>query len=176
MSMARRATRRWLVLAYWTFTLALIGIPLALSGGYDTVLGFLSFRLILFWWCLLGLLGGDGRSRPVRAFQGKTPEDRERLDTAYMTAEDIAWREQRERETRLDERDVNLRNAAHFKSYSFMRGYAVFVVLILVFLNSGHLSSASWLREPLLWFLLNVFLCLPQTMILWTEPDMEEAR
>jgi len=54
-----------------------------------------------------------------------------------------------------------------------MRKSAFFVIFALIALGIPRLSRLEFLREPLLWLLLVVFLSLPQTLILWTEPDME---
>jgi len=177
-SLARRKTRRRLVVGYWAFVLLLVGCASPIVFKHPTVFGVRAWVCINLIVGLTGFLGGNDRGGAVRAFQGRTAgERRTPPDYSFMTVEDVAAKivakEQAEKECRLDERDTNLRNAAHFKAYVFMRKSAFFVIFALIALGIPRLSRLEFLREPLLWLLLVVFLSLPQTLILWTEPDME---
>lgn len=70
-----------------------------------------------------------------------------------------------------DERDIAVRNAAHYHAYYVIAIYALFACLYLVFSGMN--------RVPLLVLLpIGVFgPTLPQAVILWTEADVpEEAR
>ena len=44
-------------------------------------------------------------------------------------------------------------------------------------IHIGHfLGPGSPLREPLIWMAMLVIFNLPQSMLLWNEPDMEEMQ
>jgi hypothetical protein len=171
--LARRRTRRWLVIGFWTLALSLI-LPISPRiGPGGTILGLPSWWSIYFFVALIGFLGGNRDGGAVRAFEGRTPDKSKMANDTFMTPEDIAERKRRESEIRLDERDVNLRNAAHYKAYSALRW-----IIFLVF----PFTAAPPPREPLFlrpFLLLTLFLVvwsLPQTLILWSEPDMEERQ
>ena len=76
----------------------------------------------------------------------------------------------------MDEREINLRDHFHFVAYSIARNMVLLLFVLCCFLdvlNQELLRQAS----PLLLFLLTITLwSLPQSIILWTEPDMEEAQ
>jgi hypothetical protein len=169
--LARRQTRRLLVIGYWTVALSLVLVVSLLTGRDGTVFG-LPFISLLYLSVLLmvGLLGGDGKRGAVRAFEGRTSEGQVAADYTYMTPEDIAERKRREIEIRLDERDVNLRNTAHYKAYSALRWI---IFLVFVFTAFPLPREPFFLRPFLLSTLFLVVWSLPQTIILWTEPDME---
>jgi len=72
----------------------------------------------------------------------------------------------------MDERESSQRDHIHYVAYSIARTLMVFIFAfycLLGFWNQELLRQAG----PLLFFLLTIALwSLPQTMILWTEPDM----
>jgi hypothetical protein len=172
-SLVRRRTRRWLVLSYWTIILLLVGVLTQTIGKESTVFG---MPLFWFFWpvgILTGLLGGTRPNGAIRAFQGRSAEERSPIDYSFMTPYDIAEQKQRDNELRLDERDVNLRNAVHYQAYSAVR----WIALIAFFASGPPLAHEPVaLRRFLLLLFFLVIWSLPQTLILWTEPDMEEEQ
>jgi len=169
-SLARRQARRWLVLGFWAVNLSLAVVVSLLTGKYGA-----SYWLLYSWQLislplLTGLLGGEGKRGAVRAFEGCTSEEQAATDNTYMTPEDIAERKRRESKLRLDERDVNMRNAAHYKAYSALRWF-IFVAFPVMAVPPPR--EWLFLRSILLLTLFLAVWCLPQTLILWTEPDME---
>lgn len=171
--LARRRTRRWLVLGFWAVNLSLVAVVSLLTGKDGTFLWLLYSWQFITLLLLTGLLGGDGRRGAVRAFEGPTTEEQAAADNTCMTPEDIAERKRREIEIRLDERDVKMRNAAHYKAYSALRWIILVAFPFMVASPPGELFS---LRRFLLLTLFLVVWGLPQTLILWTEPDMEEPQ
>ena len=173
-SMTKRHTRRLLVVGYWSVVLTLIGIvllSLRTSGTFFGMPAEWPFMLIVV--LMAGLLGGYGNLGLVRAFDGRSSEDRMLVDYSFMALSDIAARKEAEKETRLDERERNLRNAAHYKAYSAVRW--VGFVCFFAFMPQQARMTVS-LREAFLSLLFLGIWGLPQTIILWTEPDMEEPQ
>ena len=72
----------------------------------------------------------------------------------------------------LDERTIRLRNAAHYEAYKIVR-ILVFVVPLLILCFSTIWRSVSWLGAPIGLILALLALNLPQSLILWFEPDLE---
>jgi len=76
----------------------------------------------------------------------------------------------------LDEREIRVRDRVHFVAYTVSRWFALLLFAAYALLST---LNVSWLARigPLFFFLLALMLwSLPQTLILWTEPDMEEVR
>ena len=76
-------------------------------------------------------------------------------------------------DARLDERETGERDRIHFLAYRIALVLALMMGLIL-FLMSGY--SFQWMNRLALVFffaLTMILLGLPQTIILWIEPDME---
>lgn len=168
--LTRRRTRRWLVLGVWTLIFLLIGVTSPMIGTDRTIFGVPSWWSTWFFVALIGLLGGIREGGAVREFRGRTSERQSQSDNTYMTPADIAERKRRENENRLDERDVNLRNAVHYNAYSALR-WITFIVLPFSMVPLTGVSLLLHRSLPLILFL--VVWGLPQTILLWTEPDME---
>jgi hypothetical protein len=79
-------------------------------------------------------------------------------------------------EAPLDERETGERDRMHFLAYTLTRWFAL---LLLAIYGLVAINFPAALRQ-----IGSIFLCLltlslwslPQTLILWTEPDMEEAQ
>lgn len=73
----------------------------------------------------------------------------------------------------VDERDIRVRDHAHYSAFSFMRAAGFLCTLLLV---AVFVLRRQWL-VPLMAFLLYpayaLIMSLPQAIILWTEPDMD---
>jgi hypothetical protein len=78
----------------------------------------------------------------------------------------------RESEDRpMDERDKYLSYRANAHAYAVLQLLLSLGVLWLMWMESTGLAA---LRVPLLWLLYIAAVSLPQSMILWSEPDIEE--
>jgi hypothetical protein len=74
----------------------------------------------------------------------------------------------------LDERELSLHYRMHTKAYNLLQ---IFVPVGVLLLTPSEIRGSAWLisaRIPMLWLLAMVVTSLPQSMILWSEPDMEE--
>ncbi|MGA3082390.1 MAG: hypothetical protein ABSD44_13635 [Terracidiphilus sp.] len=79
----------------------------------------------------------------------------------------------------FDERDIRLRNAAHFEAYRIFRVIIVIIVpltMVVVIVFGTFWSHYQRLSVPLLSLLWFLVFSLPQSLILWFEPDMEEPQ
>jgi hypothetical protein len=173
-SLASRSNRRWLVLGYWLIVvLAAAGAAswfhYLASQPVRPKIGFIPAictGLCVGW--LLTALGGMGGKGPVSSFEPPSPSWRElwRAARGWQGRKGI-WEEA------LDERDIRLCNAAHYEAYKVVRFIALFVPVLIVLFGT-ILRKQMWLTPSVGLVLLLVVFNLPQTLILWWEPDMEE--
>ena len=170
--LARRRTRRWLVVGFWVLLIAVAALFPLLLRIYAKSFVLPAELTLLFAFFLTTLLGGDGQKGIVRDFHGRTPEEGP-ADYTFMTPEDIAAHKQADKENRLDEREVNRRNAVHYKAYSALNWIAVPLVLVAV--ADRSLGLVDFGQSMILLFLF-IIQALPQSILLWTEPDMEEPQ
>lgn len=76
-----------------------------------------------------------------------------------------------------DEREVAVRNAAHFEAYRALAVYSIAIWVASPIFISLTASTAVRGLQLLIMPLLAMALTLPQAVVLWTEPDVpEEAR
>lgn len=155
-SMASKTNRRWLVLCCYAVLLTLIllvfsSISFAVRYVLTVVMTFAlsSVQLVIFYKLakdtVLPLKDdyqpiGLGLSRNVRPYISK-----------------------------LDERQVAVRNAAYYKAYRIVAAYLLLMPIILTILITPlnkNLLGIYWLS------IFVVIYTLPQAVILWTEPDV----
>ena len=74
----------------------------------------------------------------------------------------------------FDERGIRLRNAAHFEAYRIFRMIIAPVAIVTAILFCTVWSHYQSLAAPLFLLLWCLVFSLPQSLILWWEPDMEE--
>jgi hypothetical protein len=173
--LARRRTRRWMVVGYWALVLALLGLVAVSSTGHHRLFSNLSFVFVWLLVLVAQLLGGTGTGGPVRDFEGRPAKGPMLIDNTIKTLIDSTNRDWQKEDRRLDERDIRERNAAHYKAYRIVVVFIALTSIALVYLENPDLAWLSCLRMPVLWLLLIVAFSLPQTLILWSEPDMEPA-
>jgi hypothetical protein len=76
-----------------------------------------------------------------------------------------------------DERQVAIRNAAHYQAFRFLIFYCSVFCVAFLFLNDLNSATVHRLMMALALLLLFVVWTLPPAIVLWTEPDIpEEAR
>jgi len=156
----KRPARRWLVVAYWAIILLFIGTLSAVSQrqGSDRVDG----AFFWFWWTLIMF---PLFLRSIVTFSTRGSD----LHTLVKPAESGRGVEPRP----LDERELGLHYRMHTKAYYILQ---IFIPVGVLLLTPPEIHRSAWLvfaRIPLLWLLSMVVTSLPQTLILWTEPDME---
>ena len=178
-STARRRTRRLIVVAYWIVALCVFGIVQwkeVLLPGHLGALGLLfPLQAIIFLPAVLGGVRAGGIVKPFRGARWVPSPQRDEAQTLFgprrpligsMTAADLE----------LDERDLRDRDRTHFYAYTAAR-WLVLVFLAMqvgaVFLNPVWLLRAG---NAAFFLLALVIWSLPQSMILWTEPDMEQPQ
>jgi len=155
----KRRTRRRVVMAYWAAVLAFVGAIAFILRRHGSLAG--DIRLFWLFWAvttvpmmLRTLLSSFSRgSKPQTLLQPAKP-DRESEDRP------------------MDERDKYLSYRANAHAYVVLQLLLSLGVLWLMWMESTGLSA---LRVPLLWLLYIAAVSLPQSIILWTEPDMDES-
>jgi hypothetical protein len=176
-SLATRRNRRMLVVGYWL----IVALAATVAPGWFRYIGNLATRSVpglIFAICtgagvgwLLTALGGMGGKGPVSNFE--PPE------TSWTQLWRVArgWRGRKgpSELTALDERDIRLCNAAHYEAYKAVRLIAL-VVPILIILFGTILRRHLWLASSAILVLVLVVFNLPQSLILWWEPDIKETQ
>jgi hypothetical protein len=165
-SLARRSRRRTLVAGFWIMGFSFAVFAPFLFRGHPRQFSWVFLPFL----AQAALLGGEGRKGLVRDFHGHTP-DNEPVDYSFMTPEDIAARKEAEKQNRLDEREARARDAAHYKAFELLR-WSVPLVAFAAF--TEPFIGFAYVRQALLLLVVLVIQALPQSILLWTEPDMEE--
>jgi hypothetical protein len=111
-------------------------------------------------------------TRPVFLQEGPPPQSR--IDRWF-------WRRApRMKDLQSDERDEIRRDRAHYLAYKVMSGFVAILFLLLYFIKERPFLGS--IAVPFDWALGTALLAvllaqtLPQAILLWTEPDMEEER
>jgi hypothetical protein len=176
--MAPQNHRRALVaLIYGTLAIFMAG--LYWLDGWRTTGYYLVFATFLINRLLLGGYNFGGLIKP---FSGKPPARPEQAPPFLLLALRVYEPGPARSEYRSDERELAQRDRAHYQAYQ-----ALASVLAILWLLSGWSAFAphllTWLpvAPALLVFgvvlaSVVVALTLPQAILLWTEPDMEEAQ
>jgi len=176
-STARRSTRRLVVVAYWLVALGVFGLiqwKLAFHSNYPvpTWMELLfPLQVIVFLPALLGGVRAGGFVKPFRGVKWAPMQERDDTQTLFgptrpvinsMTAADI----------HLDERERRQRDSVHFAAYTCARWFAL-GLLILEF--GAAAAGPEWMMRAgnaAFYLLALVLWSLPQTLILWNEPDV----
>ena len=177
-SMAQRNRRR-IVVAVIYGLLATLLIGSYLIGSWRAASPYLIWAVILA--CRL-FLGGYTPGGLVKPFNGKAPRNSERPPNVLALqlrvypvlpgADGEAYRN--------DERELRQRDNAHYRAYQVL-GISLIVPWFIcsVFgdpkLFGWSAATVNHLCAVLLLAILALFLTLPQAILLWTEPDMEES-
>lgn len=169
--LAKRSTRRNLLVAFWIVVAAAtiltgLGADNRLHWFPDTSIGAaegLGGGLLVYMMTILAI-------GHVVDFEGKDPRARTPfqlvngfIDGALLVGDSTP--------ARIDERDAIIRNKAHFSAFRIMRSFALWGVLI--FNIPSMLQHHPWLSAPIAFLMFMILMYLPQTLVLWTEPDME---
>ena len=159
----KRLARRWLVIGYWVFVLSFIGTLAVVSRSQSP--NFINQAFFWFWWTLIIF--------PIYLRIIVTSSTRgSNLQTLMKHAESGHGVIPRP----LDERELSLHYRMHTKAYYILQ---IFIPVGVLLLTPPEIHRNAWLvsaRIPLLWLLSFVVTSLPQSMILWSEPDMEEEQ
>ncbi len=157
----KRPARRRLVIAYWLGVLVFIGTLSTVSQRHEP--RHVDGVFFSFWWTLILL------PMLLRAFTTFSTHGNN-LQTLMKPAEGGRGFVPRQ----LDERERSLNNRMHTKAYYLLQ---ILIPAVVLLLTPPETYRSAWLvsfRVPLLWLLSMLVTSLPQTMILWTEPNSEE--
>jgi hypothetical protein len=168
-SMARRGSRRRLVVVTYAILLALMAVMIVVSrlAPRWPVAGFASsFAFILAFIVVFSRIFGRLAKDMVLPL----------MRVGEITSLGLTSRPRRD-EDGLDERELAVRNAAYFTAYRAVAVYSIIAWMALIYSLKLGASLALLL---VLWLFLPLFtmiFTLPPAVILWTEPDVpEEAR
>jgi hypothetical protein len=176
LDMAARVHRRALVLSIYAGLSVLMAALWSVdrwhtSGVYMIFATFLVNRLFL---------GGYNSGGLIKPFSGKAPWRSPYRETPFlMLALRVYQPLPGENEYRSDEREMHLRNRAHYQAYKVLT-----IALTLLWLLADWKMKVprllAWMHvsvDGLLYALVLMAivaaLTLPQAILLWTEPDME---
>jgi hypothetical protein len=162
-SMARRDSRRRLVVVTYAILLAMMAVMIVVSrwGPRTRAVGFAWLFILAFTvasWLIFGTVAKYAVLPQTRGGEitslGLTPRRRSECD--------------------LDERELAVRNAAYFTAYRAVAVYSIVAWMALIY---SLKLSASIALSLVLWLFLPLFtmiFTLPQAVILWREPDVPE--
>ncbi|HVZ82826.1 MAG TPA: hypothetical protein VG893_04065 [Terracidiphilus sp.] len=177
-SMRSRRQRRRLLVGYWLAMPLLaaaasflysrmhsdvnqMGALLAIGGLYGTALVF---------------LGGAAHLGPMPDFNGDPAPAPRWVPLAVadrLLSRSAAGTGSQQDSAALDERDLYLRDAAHYTAYRILRE-CLLPVLIAAFVFFQYIHPHhEYVAVPVYACLVLVIFNLPQSLILWHEPDME---
>lgn len=165
---AKRRNRRWYVAFYWGFIVpadAFVVGHIFARAHQEWIFYVAAVVMVLNLWTMsrFGLKPmGPLAVRP-------DPETLRELRGAAETREIMAdWT--------FDEREARERDRAVFRAYRWMLSFSFLWFAALTIAEGVWPECARWLGPVFLTLLIAVIAGLPQSLILWTEPDVEEAR
>jgi hypothetical protein len=171
-SMSPRRNRRTLVVVYWCVMAVFL---YAFLGGWPEAshsrkaLEFVVLFAIQAVMLLPQLLGGvraGGVVKPFRKASLQAGDVQTLLHPTTRFGEDAP----------LDERETGERDRMHFLAYTLTRWFALLLLAIYALIAANFPAALRQTGTIFLCLLTLSLWSLPQTLILWTEPDMEEAQ
>jgi len=171
LSLALRTTRRWLVVGYWLlvallFVLMELDESKALRRGHGLQPLF-PLQVLVF---VPALLGGVKVGGPVKPFRGAhwVPQlERQEIQTLFSKKEPIL------QDADLDERETLQRDRVHFFAYTAARWMAIGLLAIFCLVAAWNPAWSVRFGSASFYLLVLTLWSLPQSILLWTEPDME---
>lgn len=171
LSLETRSARRRLVVAVYAILAALI------AGAWFIDQFHTSAKYVYFAAFFVGyfIFGGTGPYGLIKPFTGKGPRNRPMPSslvelqlalTGALQPEDSQFRN--------DERELHLRDRAHYRAYQVV--FVLFAPIWLITLWTPRIISPSLEIHLVLLLATAAILAaitLPQALILWTEPDMD---
>lgn len=178
--LSQRVHRRILVVCVYATLLVLTGTLVWLVHLSD------SWRIsgvYLFFFTLAinrFLLGGYARGGLVRSFTNQEPRP-EPPPPYILLGLYLQLSNYSDRDWRNDERELQLRDHAHYQAYQWIASLLAIIWLLTGWSSSTSRFLAAWMHVPIQTALFTVTLCalllaitLPQAILLWNEPDMRE--
>ena len=162
--LARRRNRRWIVAIYWGFMVPLtaFGVGRTFRHPQEWFVDAVTVLMVLNLWTITnGLTKPFGRPAfaPSRDFLTlfKGPKE-----TREIMAD---WQ--------FDEWETRRRDQVHFLAYRLVLMFSFGWFAILAFVQFLRPEWSPWLGPVFLCILIAILTALPQTLILWAEPDVE---
>lgn len=170
----RRSSRRWIVAAFWCYALAMAVAPTVRQIHHElTPLGaYLTFFLLLLVTLCLGGVCVGGMVRPFRNAHFVRAQQRPKIQPLFVQAAKARGIPDL-RDFSLDEREVLDRDQCHFLAYTVVRWSAPVLMGLYCGLGTWRPEAMATLGPLFLYLLTLVLWSLPQSILLWTEPDME---
>jgi hypothetical protein len=173
-SVKRRATRRKAIVVYWCFCVWFCS--LIITRGFETQ-GTVSFLICLFlcFSIIAGELGGIRANGAVKRFEGLRHRERRPTFQTLLKNEPLDAEGTVRTSDPMDEREEKIRDHAHFDAFKFSRRLSLLLLVCFVFLDMSHTQNLLHIAQAFLFGIALTMWSLPQTLILWSEPDMEPA-
>lgn len=163
--LARRRNRRWYVALYWGFIVPAAVFVVARAFArprLEWLFCIAAVMMVLNLWTMSRFGLKPTGPLPVRP----DPEMLRELRGAAETREIMAdWT--------FDEREARQRDRVHFQAYRWVLMFAFAWFAVLVIVQSIWPEWSRWLGPVFLTLLIAVIAGLPQTLVLWNEPDLE---
>jgi hypothetical protein len=162
--LARRSRRRVVVILYWAFVAPLTVFVVGRFFSRPTEFFFILLPIVL----VLNLV--TLTRWMTKPFGWPQPlHDPEAITSLYgdATAKEIFA------DTQFDEREARERDRVHFFSYRFVLWFSILWFVLLAVAEFFWPAEARWLGPVFLAGLVALIIGLPQSLILWKEPDVE---
>lgn len=175
-SVKQRKGRRRLVVGYWIvvaiFTAAFIRYGIVHHGVYATPW---TIYVLAFFPALLGGVRAGGAVKPFRGLRFAPLYDRDQTQTVFGKAQPVIAGVSAA-DLVMDERELHERDRMHFLAYTVARWAAMGLLAICLLVSWWRAQWIVWMAPTCLFLLVLTLWSLPQSLILWTEPDVEEPR
>jgi len=171
---ANRTTRRWLVGSYWAAVLILLTGAMLWNTLGDNGFDRYSFFLFMILGFPIRMLGETVVDRPTRRMYWPTRATPPADWTSGKPLTPI-YEKLKGDPSSADEREEWVRSNAYLKAYRALRGVVWISVILLTVMDTRFLKELAFLREIVVWFLFLAVFCLPASIRLWTEPDLDEC-
>jgi hypothetical protein len=170
-SINRRRTRRWIVVAYWLLTaLWVCAILLHMIRHHGSFVN-ISLVYVLLWMpAFLGGVRAGGAVKPFRGVYWPSAADRGGMISLFHRDTGAL------QEMELDEREMRLRDRVHFVSYTVARWLTITLFGIYALISTKRPDWLGITGPAFLFVIVMVLWSLPQSIILWNEPDVEAER
>lgn len=172
LSMETRSARRRLVAATYSVLAALLAAGWFLDQFHVTG----PYLYYAAWFIGYFIFGGIGTRGLIKPFTGKGPRNQP-MPSSLVELHLVVTRSLEPAssdEYRNDERELHLRDRAHYRAYGVL--FAVFAPIWLIALLTPRVIPPALELHLVLLLATAGFLVaitLPQALILWTEPDMD---
>lgn len=171
-SVDRQSRRRGIVVIYWLATAALLGAFARHSIVHHGVFVSGTLPTILFFWP--AILGGVRAGGAVKPFRGMRWVPMTETVTLFGKPQTVAGMNPADGD--LDEREMRERDRVHFTAYTLGRWMAMGLFAVCAVVDVWRAELLVWIAPALLFLLVLTLWSLPQSLILWSEPDVEEPR